>query len=142
MVWFDWSWDIIIITVPLIFYQFEKFLAVWHLKFFILPKALKKLGLLDNRFLGAAPRALKTGQDQSWQFSNPPNMFTRHNSLWKSCQDVACHFGHHTTLRLQLACRLPRICKAKMANSNMGTGCLHCKISSWNHNLPWKCFHV
>ncbi len=80
MVWFDWSWDIIIITVPLIFYQSEKFLAVWHLKFFIWPKALKTWRI-DNRFLGAAPSALKTGQDQSWQFSNPPNMFTMHNSL-------------------------------------------------------------
>jgi hypothetical protein len=48
--------------------------------------------LLEDIFLGAAPRAFDNLPVQIWRFSNPPYMFLMNNSRLKSWQLSVCHF--------------------------------------------------
>jgi hypothetical protein len=60
--------------------------------------------LLDNRFLGAAPRALESWPEPTQRFLNPPNIFpvknlsfekraAQHPPSFKASQGLSCRFS-------------------------------------------------
>jgi hypothetical protein len=56
------------------------------------PASSNPLILLDNRFLGTAPRALITGQWPTRRFLNPPNMFSGEQLSFEKPAANDCHF--------------------------------------------------